>query len=80
LSGVFYCVFRAASSKPDILTFISFPEQAVPNGDFPTVKSQIRRAGALAMALALADKSRYCCGTDPDCDRLGIAVRNNEGK
>src|SRR3970282_2957290 len=34
------------------------------------------------MALALADKtnSDIVIGTDPDCDRLGIAVRNNEGE
>ena len=37
---------------------------------------------ALAMALALADKTNadIVIGTDPDCDRLGIAVRNNEGQ
>jgi phosphomannomutase len=33
------------------------PEQAVPNGDFPTKISKSRRAEALAMALALADKT-----------------------
>ena len=34
------------------------------------------------MALALADKlhADIVVGTDPDCDRLGVAVRNNEGK
>ncbi|TDD95079.1 phospho-sugar mutase [Flavobacterium cellulosilyticum] len=59
------------------------PEQAVPNGDFPTVKSpNPEEPEALAMALALADKTNadIVIGTDPDCDRLGIAVRNNEGE
>lgn len=59
------------------------PEQAVPNGDFPTVKSpNPEEPEALTMALALADKtnSDIVVGTDPDCDRLGVAVRNNEGK
>ncbi|HEX9150685.1 MAG TPA: phospho-sugar mutase [Flavobacterium sp.] len=59
------------------------PEQAVPNGDFPTVKSpNPEEPEALAMALALADKtnSDIVIGTDPDCDRLGVAVRNNEGQ
>ncbi|MFT7396091.1 MAG: phosphoglucomutase [Flavobacterium sp.] len=59
------------------------PEQAVPNGDFPTVKSpNPEEPEALAMALALADKTNadIVIGTDPDCDRLGIAVRNNEGQ
>nr|WP_314897260.1 phospho-sugar mutase [uncultured Flavobacterium sp.] len=59
------------------------PEQAVPNGDFPTVKSpNPEEPEALAMALALADKtnSDIVIGTDPDCDRLGVAVRNNDEK
>ncbi len=58
-------------------------EQRVPNGDFPTVKSpNPEEPEALTMALALADKtnSDIVIGTDPDCDRLGVAVRNNEGK
>ena len=59
------------------------PEQAVPNGDFPTVKSpNPEEPAALTMATALAEKtnSDIVIGTDPDCDRLGVAVRNNEGK
>lgn len=58
-------------------------EQRVPNGDFPTVKSpNPEEPEALTMALALADKTNadIVVGTDPDCDRLGVAVRNNEGK
>lgn len=59
------------------------PEQAVPNGDFPTVKSpNPEEPEALTMAIALANKlnADIVVGTDPDCDRLGVAVRNNEGK
>lgn len=59
------------------------PEQSVPNGDFPTVKSpNPEEPEALAMALALAEKlnSDIVIGTDPDCDRLGVAVRDNNGK
>lgn len=58
-------------------------EQRVPDGSFPTVKSpNPEEPEALAMALALADKTNadIVVGTDPDCDRLGVAVRNNEGK
>lgn len=58
-------------------------EQAEPNGDFPTVKSpNPEEPEALTMALALADKinADIVIGTDPDCDRLGIAVRDNENK
>ena len=58
-------------------------EQAIPNGDFPTVKSpNPEDPDALKMALDLAEKLKadIVIGTDPDCDRLGIAVRNNNGK
>ena len=74
---------------PDVLAQAGYtnvhivPEQAVPNGDFPTVKSpNPEEPEALAMATALAEKtnSDIVIGTDPDCDRLGVAVRNNEGE
>jgi len=74
---------------PDTLAQAGYPnlhiveEQRVPNGDFPTVKSpNPEEPEALTMALALADKtnSDIVIGTDPDCDRLGVAVRNNEGQ
>ncbi len=59
------------------------PEQAIPDGDFPTVKSpNPEEPEALTMALALADKieADIVIGTDPDSDRLGVAVRDTEGK
>lgn len=58
-------------------------EQRVPNGDFPTVKSpNPEEPDALKMATDLAEKihADIVIGTDPDCDRLGIAVRNLAGK
>ncbi len=58
-------------------------EQAEPNGDFPTVKSpNPEEPEALTMALELAKKvdADIVIGTDPDCDRLGIAVRNNKNQ
>lgn len=59
------------------------PEQSVPNGDFPTVKSpNPEEPEALTMALVLSEKlnADIVIGTDPDCDRLGVAVRDNKGK
>ncbi len=59
------------------------PEQAIPDGNFPTVKSpNPEEPEALTMAMALADKTNadIVVGTDPDSDRLGVAVRNTEGK
>ncbi len=58
-------------------------EQREPNGDFPTVDSpNPEEPAALKMATDLADKinADIVIGTDPDCDRIGIAVRNLEGK
>jgi len=58
-------------------------EQAVPDGDFPTVKSpNPEEPEALEMAITLANKtnSDIVIGTDPDSDRLGIAVRNPENE
>ncbi|GGH02112.1 phosphoglucomutase [Polaribacter pacificus] len=57
-------------------------EQAVPNGDFPTVKSpNPEEPEALKMAIDLANKvdADIVIGTDPDSDRLGIAVRDLDG-
>jgi phosphoglucomutase len=57
-------------------------EQAVPNGNFPTVKSpNPEEPEALTMALALAEKinADIVIGTDPDSDRLGVAVRDTNG-
>ena len=58
------------------------PEQAEPNGDFPTVVSpNPEEPEALSMAIALADKigADIVVGTDPDSDRLGVAVRDLDG-
>ena len=58
-------------------------EQAEPDGDFPTVKSpNPEDPAALKMALELADKENadIVIGTDPDCDRLGVAVRNDKNE
>lgn len=58
-------------------------EQAEPNGDFPTVKSpNPEEPEALTMALELAEKTGadIVIGTDPDSDRLGVAVRDLNGK
>ena len=58
-------------------------EQAVPDGNFPTVTSpNPEEPEALKMALELGEATTadIVIGTDPDCDRLGIAVRNDAGK
>lgn len=58
-------------------------EQEVPNGDFPTVASpNPEEPAALKMAIDLANEKQadVVMGTDPDSDRIGIAVRNTNGE
>lgn len=59
------------------------PEQNRFDGRFPTVKSpNPENAEALAMAIELAQKedADLVVATDPDCDRMGAAVRAKDGK
>ncbi len=58
-------------------------EQAEPDGSFPTVISpNPEEPEALEIALKKAEElgADMVVGTDPDSDRLGIAVRNNKGE
>jgi phosphoglucomutase len=57
------------------------PEQAEPNGNFPTVVSpNPEDHEALEMAIALGEKIRadLILATDPDSDRIAVVVRENE--
>lgn len=74
---------------PDVLEEAGYTDvhivkdQAKPNGDFPTVESpNPEEPEALALAIQLANKlhADIVIGTDPDSDRLGIAVRNPAGE
>lgn len=68
---------KAGFEKIDLVT-----EQMIPSGNFPTVDSpNPEEPAALEMALDLAriTNGDIVIGTDPDGDRLGIAVRNLEG-
>jgi phosphoglucomutase len=63
--------------------FLTVPEQDVRDGRFPTVKSpNPENAPALKMAVDLANKegADIVIGTDPDCDRMGVGVRDSKGE
>ena len=58
-------------------------EQAVPDGNFPTVESpNPEEKSAMEMALELGEKvnAELVLGTDPDTDRVGLAVRNDQNE
>ena len=74
---------------PEVLKRAGYPqvhsikEQEEPDGNFPTVKSpNPEEPEALKMAINLAEKigADIVLGTDPDSDRIGIAVRDTSGK
>ena len=57
-------------------------EQAEPDGNFPTCpypNPEIREAMELGLRYARENNADLLLATDPDCDRVGIAVKNEEG-
>jgi phosphoglucomutase len=62
---------------------LSVPQQSITDGNFPTVISPNPEEGeALKMGVALAEANNadLVMATDPDADRVGIAVRDDDGK
>jgi phosphoglucomutase len=73
----------AALQKFGFTNIYTVPEQDIPDGNFPTVHSpNPEEPAALKMALELAEKTdaELVMATDPDGDRVGVAVRDLEGK
>ena len=59
------------------------PEQEMPDGNFPTCpypNPEIRQAFEYALKLTDEYEADLILATDPDCDRVGIAVRDNDGE
>ncbi len=62
---------------------IMVPEQAVIDGNFPTVESpnpEERKTMAMAMELGRKEGADLVLATDPDSDRIGVALRNGKGE
>ena len=58
-------------------------EQEQPDGNFPTCpypNPEIKEAMALGMEYAKKENADLLLATDPDCDRVGIAVKNQDGE
>ena len=58
------------------------PEQEMPDGDFPTVRvPNPEESDAFRLALQMQKElgADLCVGTDPDCDRVGIACMTADG-
>ena len=59
------------------------PEQAVVDGNFPTVESpnpEERKTMSMAIDLAAREGADLVLATDPDSDRIGVALRNKKGE
>ncbi|MBQ3427289.1 MAG: phospho-sugar mutase [Clostridia bacterium] len=85
-----YTPFHGTGSRPvkEILKRIGFKnvlvvkEQDTPDGNFPTVKSpnpENKEGFEIAIGMAKENDVDVIIGTDPDCDRVGIVVRDAEG-
>ena len=82
IHGTGSIIVKPMLRKLDV-NFRVVPEQDQMDGRFPTVKSpNPENAEALRLGIALAQKERadLVAATDPDCDRLGVAVRTGSSE
>lgn len=83
LHGTGYKIVPEALAMYGFTNVHSVKEQSVPDGNFPTVRSpNPEEPDALSMAVALAKEkgADLVMATDPDGDRLGVAVRKPSGE
>lgn len=83
IHGTTYTTVPQALKKAKFTRVDLVKEQMIPSGNFPTVESpNPEEPAALEMAIDLAriTNADIVIGTDPDGDRLGIAVRNLDGE
>ncbi len=70
---------RAILKRIGLKNVVIVPEQELPDGNFPTApypNPEIRQAFECALKLAAIEQPDILLATDPDCDRVGIAVKN----
>lgn len=76
-------IIPAAMKSFGFTNIINVPEQDVVSGDFPTVVSpNPEEPAAMSMAVdrAKATDAELVLASDPDADRMGAAVKNNDGE
>ncbi len=80
--GSGYIPVKTILKKLGILATL-VPEQTVKDTEFSTVKvpnPEVKETLTLGIKLADFKSADVVFGTDPDCDRLGVAVRNDKGE
>ena len=83
LHGAGVNLVPASLKKFGFTNIISVPEQTVIDGNFPTVESpnpEERKTMAMAIELAREEGADLAMATDPDSDRIGLALRNGKGE
>ncbi len=73
----------ASLKKFGFTNVIMVKEQSVIDGNFPTVESpnpEERKTMAMAIDLAAREGADLVLATDPDSDRIGVALRNKKGE
>ena len=86
---VIYTPLHGAGNKPvraileriGVSNIVIVPEQELPDGNFPTAPyphTEIREAFECALKLAEKENPDLLLATDPDSDRVGIAVKQNK--
>lgn len=82
LHGAGYVPITTILSRMGLEHVYVVPEQALPDGNFPTVKApnpEDPNAFTLGMVLAEEKHADLILASDPDSDRLGVAVRRHDG-
>lgn len=81
LNGTGNLPVRDILRRIGVQTVTVVPEQELPDGNFPTApypNPEIREAFGCALKLAQAVHPDLLLATDPDCDRVGIAVKDGD--
>lgn len=82
LHGTGYRLMPEALKSIGFTNVFVVPEQAVPNGDFPTVKypnPEDPEAMKMAIEYARQKNADLILASDPDADRLGVGIKTSDG-